>query len=103
MREVEAGINRVYGWHQQNRLFVFDDLRGYLDEKLSYSRKLDDNYQPTMEIDNKSRYHLMDAERYMLSDFAPEVVQAGQSVRAVQKWNIRQGGHSRRSRERLRR
>jgi len=75
LREVEAGINRVYGWHQQNRLFVFDDLNKYLDEKLSYSRKLDDNYQPTEEIDNKSRFHLMDAERYMLADFAPEVLE----------------------------
>ena len=100
MREVEAGIKRVYGWHQQNRLFVFDDLQVYLDEKLSYSRKLDDNYQPTMEIDNKSRYHLMDAERYMLSDFAPEMLQSGQSVKAVQNWSERPRGRIGRFQER---
>jgi len=83
MREVEAGGNRVYGWHQQNKLFVFDDLPMYLDEKLSYSRELDDNYQPTEKIDNKSRFHLMDAERYMLSDFTPETANPSQTIKVV--------------------
>ena len=94
LREVEAGINRVYGWHQQNRLFVFDDLHEYIDEKLSYSRKLDDNYQPTMEIDNKSRYHLMDCERYLLADFAPEMLQSRQEVAVYRNWSesVRLGG-----------
>ena len=101
MREVEAGINRVYGWHQQNRLFVFDDLVGYLDEKMSYSRKLDDSYQPTMEIDNKSRFHRMDAERYLLADFAPEMLQAGREVEVVRNWHEPEGfRRSRRFRER---
>lgn len=71
-REVEVGINIVYGWHQQNKLFVFNDVHEYLDEKLSYSRKLDENYEPTAQIDNKSSFHLMDAERYALSDMGPE-------------------------------
>jgi hypothetical protein len=79
MREVEAGINRVYGWHQQNKLFVFDDLAGYLDEKTSYSRKLDENYEPTELIDQKSKFHKMDAERYLLSDFQPESVDGSQT------------------------
>ena len=45
----------------------------YLDEKQSYSYVLDEerNYQPTEKIENKERYHLMDAERYVLSDFNP--------------------------------
>src|SRR3990167_3536484 len=60
LHEVEAGINRVYGWHKANRLFIFDDMVQYLDELMSYSRKLDENYQPTMEIRDKSRYHLLD-------------------------------------------
>ena len=87
MREVEAGIDRVYGWHKQNRLFVFDDMVGYLDEKMSYSRKLDDNYQPTKEIDQKSSYHRMDAERYMLADFAPEVLETAKIVPVYREWN----------------
>lgn len=69
---VEAGINIVYGWHQQNRLFVFNDLDGYLDEKRTYSRQLDENYEPTDKIDDKSKYHYMDAERYILSHMGPE-------------------------------
>ena len=87
MREVEAGINRVYGWHQQNRLFIFDDMTEYLDELMSYSRKLDDNYQPTLEIDNKSRYHILDAARYLLSDFAPEALQDGLSAPVSRSWS----------------
>lgn len=74
IRDVEAGIDRVYALHKLNKLFVFNDLYAYLDEKLSYSRKLDDNYNPTEEIEDKSSYHLMDSERYILSDFTPETV-----------------------------
>ncbi len=69
---VEAGINIVYGWHQQNKLFVFSDLDMYLGEKTSYSRELDENYVPTEKIDQKSKFHLMDAERYVLSHLGPE-------------------------------
>ena len=77
VHSVEAGIDKVYALHKLNKIFVFDDLSAYLDEKMSYSRKLDDNYRPTEEIEDKSRYHLMDAERYILSDFTPETVVTG--------------------------
>ena len=60
--------------HKLNKLFVFSDLYNYLSEKMSYSRKLDGNYNPTNEIEGKERYHLLDAERYILSDFMPETV-----------------------------
>ncbi len=65
---VEVGIDRVYGLHKQNRLYVFDDLVGYLDEKGSYSRELDDNNEPTEKIADKEEYHRLDAERYILSE-----------------------------------
>ena len=71
VREVEVGIDRVYSWHKTNRLYVFDDLFDYLSEKLSYSRELDDFYNPTDKIKDKSRFHLMDGERALLSDFSP--------------------------------
>jgi hypothetical protein len=77
--EVEVGINRVYGWHQTNRLFAFSDVVEYLDEKLSYSRKLDDRFEPTKEIQDKSRFHLMDGERYIISDFPVEAVMGQKS------------------------
>ncbi len=72
--DVAAGIDRVYALHGLNKLFVFDDMQKYLDEKQSYAYTLDENYEPTDEIEDKSRYHLMDAERYILSDFTPELV-----------------------------
>ena len=75
-KDVETQIDKVYALHKLNKLFVFDDLTHYLDEKLSYSRELDENYNPTDKIEDKERYHLMDAERYILSDFTPETVQS---------------------------
>ncbi len=71
VKSVEVGIDKVYGWHKTNRLYVADDLLDYLSEKLSYSRVLDEFYNPTDEIKDKSRYHLMDGERSILSDFQP--------------------------------
>jgi hypothetical protein len=82
-KSVDVGINTVYGWHQQNKLFVFNDLHQYLDEKLSYSWKLDDNYEATDEIDNKSTFHLQDCERYLLVDFGPERIMGNGMVRVV--------------------
>lgn len=74
IHSVEAGIDKVYALHKLNKLFVFNDLHSYLDEKMSYSRELDNNYKPTEVIADKAKYHLMDAERYILSDFTPETV-----------------------------
>ena len=82
-RGVEIGINMVYGLHQQNKIFVFNDLQEYLDEKFAYSRKLDDNQEPTDKIEDKSRFHLMDSERYILSDFGPERAMQNLKVRVV--------------------
>ena len=82
-RGVEVGINTVYGYHQQNKMFVFNDLTGYLDEKLSYSRELDENYEPTAKIDSKSTFHRMDAERYIISDLMPERANYNQTAKIV--------------------
>lgn len=71
---VEVGIEKVYALHKLNKIFVFRDMYDYLDEKLSYSRELDDNYDPTEKIADKARFHLMDSERSILSDFTPETV-----------------------------
>ena len=74
-RTVEEQIQRVYGLHRLNKLYVFNDMAAYLDEKLSYSYKLDEKYQPLDEIEDSSSFHLMDAERYILSDFTPETAE----------------------------
>jgi hypothetical protein len=64
--EVEIGINRVYGAHKRNEILVFDDLHGYLDQKETYSRKLDANNEPTEGIEDKETFHFLDAERYII-------------------------------------
>ena len=74
IKHVEPQIDKVIGMHQLNKIFVFRDMVNYLDEKRTFSRKLDDSGKPTMDIDNEAKYHLMACERYGLSDFTPETV-----------------------------
>lgn len=69
---VEVGLDRVFGAHAQRRIVVFDDLERYLEEKLNYSRALDDTGAPTPEIERKSTFHLMDAERYIVGYLTSE-------------------------------
>lgn len=65
VREVEIGIDRVYAGHASGKSFVFDDLTEYLEEKGTYSRVLDEDGEPTEQIEDKSTFHLMDSERYI--------------------------------------
>lgn len=71
IKNVEAGIDRAYSF-VKDKLFVFSDQHDFLNELLTYSRALDDNYEPLDKIQNKSRFHMMDSLRYILSCFAPE-------------------------------
>ncbi len=64
--EVEVGIDRVYGAHKRGELYVFDDLEGYLEQKATYSRELDEMGEPTEKIEAKETFHFMDAERYIV-------------------------------------
>ncbi len=73
VRSVTVGIERVFALHRRNAIMVFNTCKGYLNEKLSYSYKLAPGYGATDEIENKSRYHYMDAERYILSGFFDRV------------------------------
>lgn len=80
IKPVDLGIDKVYALHKHNMIYAFDDLLSYLDEKDSYSWKLNDLHQPTNEIADKSRFHLMDAERYILSGFSPDSGEAPMRV-----------------------
>jgi hypothetical protein len=62
--DVEAGIDRVIELFKSNRLFIFDDCRGIIDELGTYSRELDDTGQPTDKIKDKETFHRLDALRY---------------------------------------
>jgi hypothetical protein len=73
LSSVEAGIDRAYSL-VKGHLFVFSDQHDFLNELLTYSRELDDQYLPTEKIDRKSTFHLLDSFRYLCSNFAPERV-----------------------------
>lgn len=65
--DVEVGIDRVYGCHSRGEIYVFDDLEGYLEQKMTYSRELDEAGEATEKIDDKHSFHFLDAERYIIS------------------------------------
>jgi len=71
-KQVAVQVQRVYALHKLNKIFVFSDLHKYLDEKARFSYKLNDTYSPTEDIEDEASFHLMAAERYILSDFTPE-------------------------------
>lgn len=64
--DVEAGIDRVIKLLKENRLYVFDNLRGVRDEFGTYSRVVDDFGQPTEKIKDKETFHRLDALRYIV-------------------------------------
>lgn len=68
IKEVEVGIDRVYGAFKSGRLVIFNDLSGLLDEVGSYARELDEMGEPTEKIADKSTYHFLDALRYIMSE-----------------------------------
>jgi hypothetical protein len=80
--QVESGIQRVYGFEKLGKKKVFSTCRNYLAEKSSYSRELDDMYNVTDKIEDKSIFHLMDAERYMFTVFKPLSVASDNSETA---------------------
>jgi hypothetical protein len=76
IHSVESQIDRIIGMHRLNKIFIFRDMRNYLDEKRSFARNLDEQGKVTERIENEDRFHLMAAERYILSDFRPETAVA---------------------------
>lgn len=65
--DVEVGIDKVVAAHKSGRYKIFSSLKGYLAEKQVYSRVLDANGNATDAIENKHAFHLLDAERYMMT------------------------------------
>ncbi len=68
-RDVNYQIKKVQALHRLNKVYVFNDLANYIREKFSFIFK-----KGSDEIENPERFHCMAAERYVLSDFAPETV-----------------------------
>jgi hypothetical protein len=73
--DVEAGINRVIALLKEQRLFVFDNCTGIIDEFGTYSRELDANGQATEKIKDKATFHRLDALRYVVGGIETPVKQ----------------------------
>ena len=81
-QEPKYQIQKVTGLHRLNKVYVFNDLKGYLREKFSFAYEKKDGVL-TDKIAHEERYHFMSAERGILSDFTPETVGGNRSSRPV--------------------
>jgi PBSX family phage terminase large subunit len=66
-------IQKVQGMHRLNKIYIFNDLKNYIKEKFSFAYEKKDGVL-TEQIAHEERFHLMSAERGILSDFTPETV-----------------------------
>jgi hypothetical protein len=62
--DVESGITRVTETIKTGHFYVTEDAGRLRDEFGKYSRVLDSMGQPTEDIKDKSKYHMLDALRY---------------------------------------
>lgn len=64
--DVEVGIDRVYSAIKTDRLFILEKCSGLLDEIGRYSRPVDEAGNPKEGIEDKEKYHRLDALRYII-------------------------------------
>ena len=74
-------IKMVQGMHRLNKIFAFNDLSNYVREKFSFVVKDD-------KIVDEAKFHLMSAERYILSDFVPETVTSNHPRVRTSSWAV---------------
>jgi len=72
VKDPKAQIDRVIGMMELNKIFVFNDLYGRLDELMTCAWELDDEGHITNKIKNEARYHFCACARYGYSNFTPE-------------------------------
>jgi hypothetical protein len=87
IKDVEVGIDRVYGAHKRGEILVFDDLVAYREEKTTYSRELNEMGEPTEKIADKSSFHYCDAERYLISHLRGGMVIETDTALYEEFWN----------------
>lgn len=78
--DVELGIDRVYAQFANMQLYVFDDLEPLLDELENYSRRTDSDGNVSEVIEEKNRFHHLDALRYIIGSIRGGNAQSGYSV-----------------------
>ena len=64
----EVRIQILYQLLAQGKLLIMDHLEKLLLEIEDYSREVDDDGEPTKEIENKSQYHRLDSVLYMVPE-----------------------------------
>lgn len=74
---VNAQVDRVVGLMELNKIYVFNDCISYLEELMNCLWEPDSEGKPTNKIKDEAKYHLCASSRYILSDFTPETVVAG--------------------------
>lgn len=62
---VNEGIARAYALFKTKRLYVFNTCKGIKDELGTYKRRFDKRQEPTEEIEDKRKFHRLDALRYV--------------------------------------
>lgn len=62
--DVKSGIDKIIELLRTKRLFIFNTLRGVRSELGTYSRKVDQSGQVTETINDKEKFHRLDALRY---------------------------------------
>lgn len=70
VQSVSVGINKVYAKHKAHQILYFKTLKQTIAQIKRYRHKRDKSGEVTAEIENKSQFHFMDAERYIISSFA---------------------------------
>lgn len=62
---VEVGITRVYGGIASDKLYIFSNCEETIREIKTYSREVDSEGNVSTDIQDKSKFHLMDSLRYI--------------------------------------
>ncbi len=64
---VNAQIDRVIGLMETNKLYIFEDLFGLLQQIANCMWELDFNNKPTNKIKDEAKYHLLACLRYLVT------------------------------------
>lgn len=83
--DVWAQIDRVYNLLKTNSLVIHDSCPALLDEIGAYRRKMRDG-QPTEQIENKERFHMLDSLRYIIAWLSQPQEQAEIVYNPVRIW-----------------
>ena len=73
-RSVTEQVLRVIGQERLHKIKVMRSLRHIIEEKQTFSYKLDERYNPTDKFEEDQSYHLSACERYLHTYFTPETV-----------------------------